>query len=80
MGRDPAGSLLAEQVQGYDNLSRRHARLRPTAEGLWIEDLSSTNGTFVNETRLIPHRPTLLTESGRLRLAKDFVANVRIVR
>ncbi len=80
VGRDPAASPLAEQVRGYDNLSRRHARLRLAAEGLWVEDLGSTNGTFVNETRLTPHQPFLLAESGRLRLAKDFVVTVRIMK
>ena len=29
-------------------VSSHHARLRATAEGLTIQDLGSTNGTFVN--------------------------------
>ena len=33
-------------------LSRRHARLRPTFDGLAIEDLRSANGTFVNGKRI----------------------------
>jgi predicted component of type VI protein secretion system len=33
-------------------LSRRHARLRPTGDGLAIEDLRSANGTFVNGQRI----------------------------
>jgi hypothetical protein len=33
-------------------VSRRHARLRPTAEGLEVEDLGSTNGTHVNGARV----------------------------
>jgi pSer/pThr/pTyr-binding forkhead associated (FHA) protein len=33
-------------------LSRRHARLRPTFDGLAIEDLRSANGTFVNGQRI----------------------------
>src|SRR5262249_30392803 len=28
--------------------SRRHARLRWQADGFWLEDLGSSNGTFVN--------------------------------
>jgi len=79
VGRDPNASLLADRLAGYGNLSRRHVRLRPAAEGLWIEDLGSTNGVFVNERRLTPHLPFLLAESGRLRLARDFVVTVRIV-
>jgi len=35
-----------------DGLSRRHARVLPTAEGLQVEDLGSTNGTTVNGQRI----------------------------
>lgn len=33
-------------------LSRMHARLRPTREGLEVEDLRSTNGSFINGQRI----------------------------
>jgi pSer/pThr/pTyr-binding forkhead associated (FHA) protein len=33
-------------------LSRLHARLVPTADGVIVEDLESTNGTFVNGYRV----------------------------
>ncbi|MCB1765320.1 MAG: zinc-ribbon domain-containing protein [Candidatus Competibacteraceae bacterium] len=78
VGRDPAVSPLADRLAGYGNLSRRHVRLQPAAEGLWIEDLGATNGVLVNERRLTPHQPFLLVESGTLRLAKDFVATVQM--
>ena len=80
VGRDPESSPLAIQLQQYGNLSRRHARLWPAADGVWIEDLGSTNGVFVNEKRLTPYQPLLLAESGLLRLAKDFVVRVRVER
>ncbi|MFO1421028.1 MAG: FHA domain-containing protein [Candidatus Competibacteraceae bacterium] len=80
VGRDPDASPLADRLAGYGNLSRRHFRLRPAAEGLWIEDLGSTNGVFVDENRLTPRQPFLLAESGRLRLARDFVVVVRVER
>jgi pSer/pThr/pTyr-binding forkhead associated (FHA) protein len=45
VGRDPAvGLVLDDQL-----VSRRHARLTPGAGQVTIEDLGSTNGTFVNE-------------------------------
>lgn len=33
-------------------ISREHARLLITAEGIWLEDLKSTNGTWVNGSRI----------------------------
>ena len=35
-----------------DEMSRRHALLRPTADGLSVEDLGSSNGTYVNNKRI----------------------------
>jgi pSer/pThr/pTyr-binding forkhead associated (FHA) protein len=35
-----------------DFASSRHAKLEPGAEGVWVEDLGSTNGTFVNGERI----------------------------
>ncbi len=36
--------------------STRHARLEPRRDGVWIEDIGSTNGTFVNGIRLVRER------------------------
>nr|MBN1228350.1 FHA domain-containing protein [Anaerolineae bacterium] len=44
-------------------VSRQHALLVPTAEGLYISDLDSTNGTWVNGRYLRPgERHNLLTD------------------
>lgn len=51
-------------------LSRRHAKVRRTALGYEIMDLSSTNGTWLNDERLIPHKPYLLTSGSQLRLGR----------
>ena len=32
--------------------SSTHARIEPRRDGVWVEDIGSTNGTFVNGTRL----------------------------
>src|SRR5688572_11461977 len=32
--------------------SRRHAKVGPSDDGLWVEDLGSANGTFVNNVRV----------------------------
>jgi FHA domain len=41
--RDNAISLAADEYA-----STRHARIEPLRDGLWIVDLGSTNGTYVN--------------------------------
>jgi pSer/pThr/pTyr-binding forkhead associated (FHA) protein len=35
-----------------DFASTRHARMEPRRDGVWVSDDGSTNGTFVNGTRL----------------------------
>ncbi len=36
--------------------SARHARVEPRRDGVWVEDVGSTNGTFVNGIRLTRER------------------------
>lgn len=47
IGRDP----LSDVVLDDDGISRAHARVH-AADPLWIEDLASTNGTYVNGARV----------------------------
>src|SRR5688572_6209575 len=47
LGREDADIAIDDE-----QISRRHARVRPTAGGLEVEDLGSTNGTFVNGARI----------------------------
>lgn len=49
IGRAPECALRVDEP----GLSRAHARLIPTDEGLQIEDLGSTNGSFVNGHRVV---------------------------
>jgi hypothetical protein len=39
-------------LDGDDFASANHARVEPRRDGVWIEDVGSTNGTFVNGVRL----------------------------
>ena len=45
-------------------LSRIHARLVPGEDGVHLEDLNSTNGTFLNDRRVIKERARLGDEIG----------------
>lgn len=40
------------RLDGDTTVSSRHAALERRADGLWIEDVGSTNGTFVNGARV----------------------------
>ena len=45
------GSKDADLIIRNPTVSRRHARLSVTEDGVIVEDLGSTNGTFINGTR-----------------------------
>jgi pSer/pThr/pTyr-binding forkhead associated (FHA) protein len=39
-----------------DFASARHAKVEPRRDGVWVEDIGSTNGTFVNGARIAKPR------------------------
>lgn len=55
---------------GMAGVSRRHARLHCRPDGWFLEDLQSTNGTFLNETRLSPGQPACLHHGDLIRLGQ----------
>jgi pSer/pThr/pTyr-binding forkhead associated (FHA) protein len=48
MGRAALNDVVLEEPE----VSRQHAGIRGDAEGYWIADLGSRNGTYVNSERL----------------------------
>jgi hypothetical protein len=51
-------------------LSRQHATIRKTDFGYEVIDLASSNGTWLNDERLAPHKPYRLASGSQLRLAR----------
>ena len=43
-------------ISGDEYASSRHARFEPRRDGVYVEDIGSTNGTFVNGIRLTRDR------------------------
>jgi FHA domain len=39
-------------IDGDEFASARHARIEPRRDGVWVSDVGSTNGTFVNGVRI----------------------------
>ena len=54
-----------------DYVSTRHARVVGTPNGIYVEDLGSTNGTYVNGHRITA--PTTITLSDTVRIGKTML-------
>jgi FHA domain len=65
MGR---GSQNDVQLDRDEFASSTHARIEPRRDGVWVEDIGSTNGTYLNGIRLT--RPKRLTPGDILRVGE----------
>ncbi len=61
LGRDPVCDILLDE----ETVSARHAKLSYHHNQWWLEDLSSTNGTNLNDARL--NTATVLTSGDEIR-------------
>ena len=55
-------------IDGDEFASARHARFEPRQDGVWLHDLGSSNGTFVNGSRLT--RPRKLAPGDLIRIGE----------
>jgi len=53
VGRAPGSGV---SIDGDEFASGQHAQIDAAADGVWIQDLGSTNGTFVNGSRVTSKR------------------------
>ena len=51
-------------------VSRRHAKITRKGNDLYLEDLGSVNGTFLNGKRLTPYLPHALKDRDEIRLSR----------
>lgn len=72
-------ALFSSQSPESLGVSRRHAIIRPSDSKLYIFDLNSTNGTWVNGHAVGSNRPHTLSDGDRVMLGRlEFI--VRIVK
>ena len=60
------GSQNDVQLDRDEFASSTHARIEPRRDGVWVEDIGSTNGTYLNGIRLT--RPKRLTPGDVIRV------------
>jgi len=76
LGRlDPSANVYPEVDLTNDGgqeygISRKHARLYTRKGGVFVEDLGSTNGTFINGTRIASYLPEQLLDGDVLLLGR----------
>lgn len=65
----PDVDLTSEQ--GLERgISRRHARISRRGNQVFLEDLNSLNGTFLNANRLVPELPYPIKDGDEVQLGK----------
>jgi pSer/pThr/pTyr-binding forkhead associated (FHA) protein len=72
---DPASASFPEVDLASDGglekgISRRHAKITRRGNEVFIEDLGSINGTFLNRKKLTPYFPRALKSGDELQLGK----------
>jgi hypothetical protein len=81
LGRDPGESLVAAAFASFENVSRRHATVTVDDSGhATIRDERSTNGTFVNDDRVLPGTAVRLADGDVVRLGADVAGEVLLPR
>jgi pSer/pThr/pTyr-binding forkhead associated (FHA) protein len=66
IGRDPKSRVQLPDA----SVSLRHALIRPSSNGYVIIDESSTNGTYLNASRLVPGAAKLLSDGDRVQIGR----------
>ncbi|MEU8210895.1 FHA domain-containing protein [Micromonospora sp. NPDC049044] len=68
---------IAARLRDHGNVSRQHALLWVEDGELYVRDLNSTNGTYVNDRQLDPRTRQRLSDGDELRLASTVRVRVR---
>jgi IS5 family transposase len=80
VGRDHHFCIFASELRPYLHVSRKHAELTPCPEGVWVRDLKSRNGTFVNDDQLPSGQAFLVDSDANIRFGPHCVLQIRLKR
>ena len=75
VGRQGVG---AEYLNGFKTVSRRHARFYKKGDQWFIEDVGSTNGTFVNDRPIPPNQRHEIKDGDTVKLSSQVSLRVKL--
>ncbi|MCC6530994.1 MAG: FHA domain-containing protein [Burkholderiales bacterium] len=79
IGRDYTFSPLARELTPYTHVSRKHAELLVYGDGVWVRDLGSRNGTYVNNDEVPKGQAYLIDGDSIIRFGPLLAASLKIV-
>ena len=78
VGREAGFSPISGQLDNFPTVSRRHAMVG-VAQGQWmVQDLGSTNGTYVNGTRLAKDETRAIQNGDQIGFSQGLQVGVEI--
>lgn len=75
VGRQGMG---AENLKNFKTVSRKHARFSKDGGRWFIEDLNSTNGTFVNDQLVPPNQKREINDGDTIKLSSQVALRVKL--
>jgi hypothetical protein len=77
--REYSFSPLARELTPYTHVSRKHAELLVYGDGVWVRDLGSRNGTFVNNEEVPKGQAYLIDSDSILRFGPLLAVALKIL-
>ena len=79
IGRDYAFSPLARELTPYTHVSRKHAELMVYGDGVWVRDLGSRNGTYVNNEEVPKGQAYLIDGDAIIRFGPLLAVSLKVL-
>lgn len=79
IGREFGFSPVARELMPYTHVSRKHAELLVYGDGVWIRDLGSRNGTYVNNDEVPKGQAYLIDSDAIIRFGPLLAVSLKIL-